>query len=83
MGEIRDQLEHGFKTMNGIKKATRSGMGYCQGRICGPIVSDIIGANRQQPPSEVGIPSARTPVKMVSLGALARMKSDAMDNTQP
>jgi NAD(P)H-nitrite reductase large subunit len=73
MGEIRRQLANGFDTVSGIKKATRCGMGHCQGRICGPILSDMIGAFTQRRPEAVGITSARAPVKPVPLGALARM----------
>jgi hypothetical protein len=55
-------------------------MGHCQGRICGPILTDMIGAFMQQPPATVGITSARAPVKTVSLGALARMTTGRPDN---
>ena len=73
MGEVRRQLNNGFATMNGIKKATRCGMGNCQGRTCGPILFDMISAFSQRPPVAVGYPSARAPVKTVTLGALAKM----------
>lgn len=73
MGEIRRQVKNGFTTISGIKKAARCGMGHCQGRICGPILSDMIGAFTQRPPAAVGITTARAPVKTVPLGALARM----------
>jgi NADPH-dependent 2,4-dienoyl-CoA reductase/sulfur reductase-like enzyme len=80
MGEIRRQLDNGFNTMNSIKKATRSSMGNCQGRICGPILSDMISALAQQPTEAVGTTSARAPIKLVSLGALAQMKTNHQDN---
>ena len=73
MGEIRRQLSHGLTTMNGIKRATRCTMGNCQGRTCGPILSDMISAFSRQPPAAVGYTSARAPIKTVALGALARM----------
>jgi NADPH-dependent 2,4-dienoyl-CoA reductase/sulfur reductase-like enzyme len=73
MGTIRSQLDNNFTTMNGIKKATRSGMGNCQGRTCGPILFDILSAHSHRPPDEIGYTSARAPVKTVTLGALAKM----------
>jgi NADPH-dependent 2,4-dienoyl-CoA reductase/sulfur reductase-like enzyme len=73
MGEIRRQLTQGFSTLNGIKRATRCTMGNCQGRTCGPILADIIGALTHLPPEAAGCPSARAPVKTVALGALAKM----------
>lgn len=80
MGDIRRQLAHGFATIHGIKRATRCTMGNCQGRTCGPILSDIIGAFTQRPPAAAGWVSARAPIKPVALGALARMSTgDAGD----
>lgn len=76
MGEIRRQLNNDFKTMNGIKKATRCGMGNCQGRICGPILFDILSAHTHQSPKAIGCSSARAPVKAVTLGALAKMTTN-------
>ncbi|MGD8335782.1 MAG: FAD/NAD(P)-binding oxidoreductase [Desulfobacterales bacterium] len=80
MGEVRRQLYNGFATMNGIKKATRCGMGNCQGRTCGPILFDIISAFTQRPPASVGYTSARSPVKTVSLGALAQMTMNSRED---
>jgi NADPH-dependent 2,4-dienoyl-CoA reductase/sulfur reductase-like enzyme len=79
MGDIRRKLKSGFDTINGIKKATRCTMGHCQGRICGPMLSDIISAFTRQPRTVVGVTSARTPIKMVPLGALARMTTNHHD----
>ncbi len=73
MADIRRQLNNEFTTMNSIKKTTRCGMGNCQGRICGPILSDILSAYSHRQPEDIGCPSARAPVKTVALGALAQM----------
>lgn len=75
MGDIRRQLDNGFDTMNGIKKATRCGMGHCQGRTCGPILFDILSARSHRPPITIGYTSARVPVKTVTLGALAKIRT--------
>jgi NADPH-dependent 2,4-dienoyl-CoA reductase/sulfur reductase-like enzyme len=79
MGEIRKQLHNGCVTMNGVKKATRCGMGTCQGRTCGPILFDIISAFTQRPSAAVGCTAARAPVKTVALGALAQMTPHSGD----
>ena len=74
MGDVRRRLADGFATAEALKRATRCGMGNCQGRICGPIIADILAVAatdrhyRQRPPS------TRCPVKTVSLGALAGMR---------
>jgi len=80
IGEVRRQLNNGFTTMNAIKRATRCGMGHCQGRTCGPILFDIISTFTQRPPAAVGCASARAPVKTVSLGALAQMTVNSGDD---
>lgn len=82
LGDIRKQLNNGFATMNSIKKSTRCGMGNCQGRTCGPILSDIISAFTRRLPSVAGCTSARSPVKPVSLGALAKMPNGSVNNEE-
>jgi NADPH-dependent 2,4-dienoyl-CoA reductase/sulfur reductase-like enzyme len=79
MGDIRKQLSNGLATMNSIKRATRCGMGNCQARTCGPILSEIISALAEKPPTAIGCTSARAPVKAVSIDSLARMNSDNSD----
>jgi bacterioferritin-associated ferredoxin len=81
MGDIRKQLSNGFVTMNSIKKTTRCGMGNCQGRTCGPVLSDIISALAKRPHSDVGFTLARSPVKAVSLDSFARMSNDTSDGS--
>ncbi len=78
MGEIRGRLRQGFATLNGIKRATRCTMGNCQGRTCGPILSDIIGMFTTMPPEAAGCPSMRAPLKPVALGALAALSDSAV-----
>lgn len=74
MGEIRRHLASHVTTLDGLKKASRCGMGLCQGRTCGPILFDILSDRCGRSPQAIGVASARVPVKAVSLGALAKMK---------
>ncbi len=69
MGTIRRYISDGFTTMGALKKATRCGMGNCQGRICGPIMFDILNAYTHQLPEQIGHPSVRYPIKIVPMGA--------------
>lgn len=41
-GIIREAIKEGTIDINGIKRRTRVGMGLCQGRFCGSIVSELI-----------------------------------------
>lgn len=40
-GEIRALIRAGFRDMNAIKAVTRSGMGACGGKTCGPLVKRL------------------------------------------
>jgi NADPH-dependent 2,4-dienoyl-CoA reductase/sulfur reductase-like enzyme len=71
MGDIRNALSNGFQTPGAIKRATRIGMGRCQGRICGSVLYDIVAAYTKKPGSKIPLLSVRPPVKPVSLGSLA------------
>jgi NADPH-dependent 2,4-dienoyl-CoA reductase/sulfur reductase-like enzyme len=75
LGEIRRQIGQGFTTLNGIKRTSRCGMGHCQGRTCAPILFDLLCETDRHCPAAIGPTSWRAPVKAVSLGALARMKT--------
>ena len=44
LGEIRQAVAEGATSANEVKGLTRTGMGNCQGRICGEIVARIIAA---------------------------------------
>ena len=82
MGDIRKQIDNGFITINSIKKATRSGMGNCQGRTCGPILFDVISHYCRHFPEVIGCSSARAPVKTVSLGGLAGLSTNDTPRVQ-
>lgn len=70
LAEIKRGIELGFTSLEGLKKATRCGMGMCQGRTCLPIVSEMLAKCFPQVP--VQPPSVRMPVKAVSVGSLVR-----------
>ncbi|GAB6145309.1 FAD-dependent oxidoreductase [Desulfocicer niacini] len=69
MGQIKKSLGQGFNTTGGLKKATRCGMGRCQGRICGPVILDIITALTRKKPESIGASHTRAPVKNVGVSA--------------
>ena len=69
MGTIKKNILQGFDTLGSLKKATRCGMGRCQGRICGPVIFDIITALTQKKPEVIGFSLSRAPVKNVNIKA--------------
>ena len=53
--EIRDAIRRpaGARSVDGIKRRTRSGMGKCQGGFCGPRVVDILAEELGCEPTEI------------------------------
>src|SRR5438270_799041 len=71
VGQIRRAVRLGAPGPNQLKAFTRCGMGPCQGRICGPIVSAVIAEARGVPIPEIGTYRPRAPYKPIMVGALA------------
>lgn len=77
-GAVRDAVRLGCSGPNQVKSFLRCGMGPCQGRLCGPTVTEVIAAERGVSPSEVGYYRLRPPVKPITLAELAALpKTDA------
>lgn len=53
--EIRDAIRRpaGARTVDGVKRRTRSGMGKCQGGFCGPRVVDILAEELGCEPTDI------------------------------
>ena len=66
-GTLRREQARGVRSLAGLKKATRAGMGRCQGRLCGATVARLCGVTE-----EAGFAAPRAPVKPVPVAALMR-----------
>ena len=75
-GQIREIAALGGLGPNQIKAQLRSGMGPCQGRMCGLTVSEIIADVHQLEMPDVGYFHIRPPLKPIHLNALANMEID-------
>lgn len=64
-GTLRATQAGGATSLAALKKATRAGMGRCQGRMCGAVVARLCGAT-----DEAGFAAPRAPVKPVAAAAL-------------
>jgi NADPH-dependent 2,4-dienoyl-CoA reductase/sulfur reductase-like enzyme len=71
LGDIRRAVGEGFDTPAAVKKATRCGMGICQGSTCKSILLDALAALTGKQPAHIPLPSVRIPIKPVPLGGLA------------
>jgi len=73
MGTIRGWIQEGIRSAPDLKRATRCGMGNCQGRTCAPLIYDILAAYSVAGKRGPHPLSVRTPVKPIPLGDLARL----------
>jgi NAD(P)H-nitrite reductase large subunit len=74
--EILKAIQDGARSMDGVKRRTRAGMGLCQGRTCRKIVSRILAKETQQRIEEVTPSTYRPPVRPVPIGVLANEKEE-------
>jgi bacterioferritin-associated ferredoxin len=70
-GEIKEAIRNGMKTLNGIKRVTRAGMGLCQGQTCQRLVSQILASELGVPPGKLEPTTARAPVRPLKLSVFA------------
>lgn len=76
-GAIRKAVDLGAPGPNQVKSFLRSGMGPCQGRMCGLAVSAIIAQRRQEEPEAIGYYRLRPPLKPLLLSELAQLETEA------
>jgi D-hydroxyproline dehydrogenase subunit alpha len=69
--EIGRAVAAGAADVRAVKGLTRCGMGYCQGRICGPILQYGVAAAAGRPLGEVGDLHSRPVLTPVPLDAIA------------
>ncbi len=74
MDEINKAIGEGCIDPNEIKALLRSGMGACQGRMCGPAMNEIISLRTGIDIKEVGSLNIRPPLKNISLHEVANME---------
>lgn len=68
---IREAVDLGAPGPNQIKSYLRSGMGPCQGRVCGLVVAAIIAERRDVSMDETGYFRIRPPLKPLHLHEIA------------
>ena len=73
-GAIRAAIAEGATGPNRIKTFTRCGMGLCQGRMCGLLLSEIVAHETRRSMDEVGALRIRPPLKPIRLAELAGLE---------
>lgn len=72
LGELRKGFEQGARDPNALKSLTRCGMGPCQGRQCGHLVTGLLAQWRGESPEAVGYYRLRSPQRLLTLDELGR-----------
>lgn len=72
LDRVERALEEGCPSIGDLKRTTRAGMGPCQGRYCGPILSEVFAKTMGRTPDEDLRFAPRMPVKPVAIADIAR-----------
>jgi hypothetical protein len=76
-GRVREAVEDlGARDARSVKLLTRAGMGWCQGRVCGPAVACLARGGPGRDAALPGSPERRPLAVPVTLGALAALETD-------
>lgn len=68
--DIHTALADAPPDINEFKRATRTSMGRCQGRMCGPFIQEIMAAVKGVSPGCLGSLYVRPPIKPAQLSSL-------------
>lgn len=80
-GAIDAAIAEGAVSINDIKRRTRCGMGLCQGRVCSPIVRAYVARKSGAAAEDVGLITARPPLRPIPLAALADLPDEHVGAT--
>lgn len=69
--EIMEAIRLGDGSLDAIKRRTRAGMGFCQGRTCKRLISQILSVYYDMPVDRFLPGSIRMPITPISLRLLA------------
>ena len=79
--DISEAVQLGADTLDAVKSLTRCGMGNCQGRVCGPLVTALVAQETSCPRAEVGQFRVGPRVFPFTLAALKPVGEDQATDT--
>ncbi|MEM7566066.1 MAG: 2Fe-2S iron-sulfur cluster-binding protein [Pseudomonadota bacterium] len=71
---LDEALAVGSTDIGAVKRATRIGMGRCQGRYCGPALAGLMARRSGVDPQNLSFFAPRVPVKPLPIGALVAVE---------
>ena len=82
-GRVREMGRLGCEGPNQTKFLSRCGMGPCQGRQCGIVVTQLLARELHRTPAEIGAYRVRAPLKPVPLASIANLTIPASETSAP
>ncbi|GGF57453.1 (2Fe-2S)-binding protein [Azorhizobium oxalatiphilum] len=73
---VRETVKLGCAGPNQLKSFLRTGMGPCQGRMCGLTITELMAQAQGVSQAEIGYYRLRPPVKPITLAELASLPKD-------
>jgi Fe-S-cluster-containing hydrogenase component 2 len=67
---VREIIGKGFHSLTALRRFSRVGLGFCQGRFCQYMLRDELSAGTSREPEDVGAFKVRPPVRPVKLSRL-------------
>lgn len=80
--EIMEAMRLGDASLDAVKKRTRAGMGFCQGRTCKRLVARMLSAYYHMPLDQYLPGSIRLPVVPLTLGEIAETVDGTLDDEE-
>jgi len=68
--DVRDAVRNGARDIDAVKRATRAGMGLCQGRSCPTMIARILSQETGRPVSDFAPSTLRPPVRAIPASVL-------------
>lgn len=80
--EIMAAIQNGADSLDAVKRATRAGMGFCQGRTCKRLIARMLACYYNLPVDRYLPGSLRMPVTPIRLDLLAETQDAADGETE-
>ena len=77
--EILEAIRNGADTIDAVKRRTRAGMGFCQGKTCKKLIAGVLAEYYGRPAASFMPGSIRLPVTPVSLKLMAETEEAEAD----
>ena len=80
LGEVLDGMDTTPGHVGSLKRATRVGMGRCQGRYCGPVAARLVARASGKPLEDFSHFAPRVPIKPVAIASILAAQ-EALDDS--